>query len=166
MRNSWHVATAAEAFAAGQFARFGWDVAVQYGANLPEYDFVAIQGDTTVKVSVKGSREGRWGLSQKFLANANYHAAAEAWLAEHSRGTVMCLVQFKGVTAQELPRMYLAWPREVAALLKSVAAGRGDTMLYERHTWSSNAFAAGTTDTLPTDCVFTETRLQQIACEA
>ncbi len=56
MRNSWHVATAAEAFAAGQFARFGWDVAVQYGANLPEYDFVAIQGDTTVKVSVKGSR--------------------------------------------------------------------------------------------------------------
>jgi hypothetical protein len=41
MKTHWHVATAAEAFAAGQFARFGWDVLVQYAANLAEYDFIA-----------------------------------------------------------------------------------------------------------------------------
>ena len=42
MITSWQVATAAEAFAAAQFARCGWDVSVQYGANQPEYDLVAV----------------------------------------------------------------------------------------------------------------------------
>lgn len=41
MKSHWHVATAAEAFAAAQFARFGWDVNVQYGPNQPRYDKVA-----------------------------------------------------------------------------------------------------------------------------
>ena len=33
MITSWHVATSAEAFAAAQFARYGWNESVQYGAN-------------------------------------------------------------------------------------------------------------------------------------
>ena len=41
MKSHWHVATAAEAFTAAQFARFGWDVNVQYGPNQPRYDKVA-----------------------------------------------------------------------------------------------------------------------------
>ena len=45
MITSWQVATAAEAFAAAQFARCGWDVSVQYGANQPEYDLVAVSGE-------------------------------------------------------------------------------------------------------------------------
>lgn len=32
----WHVAVAAEAFTAAQFARLGYNVSVQYGANQPE----------------------------------------------------------------------------------------------------------------------------------
>ena len=36
--SSWHVGVAAEACAAGQFARCGLDVSVQYGANQPAYD--------------------------------------------------------------------------------------------------------------------------------
>ena len=55
MKSSWQVATAAEAFAAGQFARCGWGVFVQYGANQPEYDLVAVNGDKMLKISVKGS---------------------------------------------------------------------------------------------------------------
>jgi Holliday junction resolvase-like predicted endonuclease len=55
MKSSWQVATAAEAFAAAQFSRCGWDVSVQYGANQPEYDLVAVDGDRMIKVSVKGS---------------------------------------------------------------------------------------------------------------
>ncbi len=35
---SFHVGVAAEAFAAGLFARCELDVSVQYGANQPEYD--------------------------------------------------------------------------------------------------------------------------------
>src|SRR5690348_2665985 len=110
MKNSWHVATAAEAFAAAQFARYGWDVSIQYGANQPEYDLVAVDGDVALKVSVKGSKDGGWGLSQSFLrkGKADYLAAADAWLAKHSKKTIFCLVQFKGVLATDLPRLYLA----------------------------------------------------------
>ena len=35
-----HVAIAAEAFAAGLFAQAGCDVLVQYGANQPHYDLM------------------------------------------------------------------------------------------------------------------------------
>ncbi len=50
---SWHVGVAGEAFAAGQFARFAYDVSVQYGANQPEYDLIAVDGDKMLKISIK-----------------------------------------------------------------------------------------------------------------
>jgi hypothetical protein len=40
MKTNWHIATAAEAIAAAQFARLGFNVFVQYGANQPEYDLM------------------------------------------------------------------------------------------------------------------------------
>lgn len=163
MKTSWQVATAAEAFAAAQFARCGWDVSVQYGANQPEYDLVAVDGDRMLKVSVKGSKDGGWGLTQSHISNADYHGAADAWLAKHSRKTVFCLVQFQGVPTTALPRMYLATPMEIAAWLKAAAAGRGDTILYERHAWSARAQAAGTVDVIPEQWRFTEARLAEIA---
>lgn len=58
MFTSWHVAVAAEAFAAALFARCGVDVSVQYGANQPEYDLIVSQGERMLKVSVKGSQDG------------------------------------------------------------------------------------------------------------
>ncbi|WP_074574562.1 hypothetical protein [Polaromonas sp. JS666] len=166
MKNSWQVATAAEAFAAAQFARCGWDVSVQYGANQPEYDLVALDGERVLKVSVKGSRDGGWGLTQSYIANADYHSAADAWLKKHSSKTVFCLVQFKGTLITELPRMYLARPAEIAAWLKAAAAGRGDTILYERHEWSERAKATGITDLIPGAWKFTELRLNDIAAGA
>lgn len=113
MKTSSQVATAAEAFAAAQFARYGWDISVQYGANQPEYDLVAVDGDKMLKVSVKGSKDGSWGLTQSYLCNADYHAAAERWLERHTRKTVLCLVQFREVPDDDLPRMYLARPVEI-----------------------------------------------------
>jgi len=161
--NSWQVATAGEAFAAAQFARLGWDVSVQYGANQPEYDLIAACGDQILKVSVKGSQDGGWGLTQSHCKNADYHGAADAWLAKHSAKTVFCLVQLKGVAADDLPRMYLATPLEICDWLKSAAAGRGDTILYERHAWSDRAQAAGTVDVIPDRWRFTESRLDELA---
>ena len=163
MKTSWQVATAAEAFAAAQFARCGWDVSVQYGANQPQYDLVAVDGDRMLKISVKGSKDRAWGLSQSYIKNADYHGAADSWLAKHSNKTALCLVQFKGVPLDSLPRMYLAIPREIAAWLKAAAAGRGDTILYEEHTWSPRAQAAGTTDRIPESWTFTAERLNKIA---
>jgi len=162
MKTSWQVATAAEAFAAAQFARCGWDVSVQYGANQPEYDLVAVDGDRMLKVSVKGSKDSGWGLTQSYIQNADYHAAADMWLAKHSNKTVFCLVQFKGIPVDTLPHMYLATPHEIAEWLKAAAAGRGDTILYEEHKWAPRAQAAGTTDRIPESWRFTEERLNEI----
>jgi hypothetical protein len=163
MKTHWHVATAAEALAAAQFARCGWNVSVQYGANQPEYDLMADDGERMLKVSVKGSKDGGWGLTQSYLENADYHGAVDAWLAKHSRKTVFCLVQFKDVPLDALPRIYLATPEAIGAWLKAAAAGRGDTILYERHVWSKRAQAAETTDVIPNEWVFTEARLRELA---
>ena len=163
MKNSWQVSTAAESFAAGQFARCGWDVSVQYGANQPEYDLMVADGDRMLKVSVKGSRDGAWGLTQNYLTKADYHGAADAWLKKHARKTVFCLVQFKTVPLEELPRLYLASPIEIATWLKAAAGGRGDTILYEKHVWTRRAKSAGTTDVIPEQWTFTAARLEQVA---
>lgn len=163
MKTSWQVATAAEAFAAGQFSRCGWNISVQYGANQPEYDLIAVDGNRMLKVSVKGSQDGGWGLTQSFIKQADYHGAVDTWLAKHSQKTVFCLVQFKDVLLDALPRMYMATPMEIAAWLKTAAAGRGDTILYEKHVWSVRAQAAGTTDEIPLSWKFNRERLEDIA---
>jgi hypothetical protein len=163
MKTSWQVAMAAEAFAAAQFARCGWDVSVQYGPNQPEYDLVAVNNDKFLKVSVKGSKDGRWGLTQSFLKNADYHGAVDEWFAKHGHKTVFCLIQFKDTTIKTLPRMYLATPGDIANWLRSAAAGRGDTILFEKHVWSARAHAAGTIDEIPQSWTFTEKRLDEIA---
>ena len=59
--------------------------------------------------------------------------------------------------------MYLATPIEIATWLKTAAAGRGDTILYERQVWTPRAHAAGTVDAIPDAWKFTEERLNQVA---
>jgi Holliday junction resolvase-like predicted endonuclease len=161
----YHVSVAAEAFAAGLFARCGLDVSVQYGANQPEYDLVVTRGEKMLKVSVKGSQTGRWGLTQSQLAeigNANYHGAIDLWLEKHKKRTVFCFVQFCGVPLDGLPRVYLATPAEVAAHLKQTANGRGYTKLYEEKCWTAKAQAAGTTDRIPSIWRFSPERMDQL----
>lgn len=166
--SSWHIAVAAEAFAAGMFARCGLDVSIQYGADQPEYDLIVACGERMMKVSVKGSQDGAWGLTQTQLAkigNANYHGAIDLWLSRHKRRTVLCLVQFRGVSLDSAPRTYLATPDEIAAHMKSTAAGRGDTELYEQRVWTERAQARGTTDRIPDAWKFSKERIEQLLDE-
>lgn len=158
---SWHVGIAAEAFAAGLFARCELDVSVQYGANQPEYDLMIAQGENLLKVSVKGSQDGSWGLTQSYLKNADYHSAVDKWLLRHRPKTIFCLVQFKGTKLLEMPRAYLATPAEIAERLQS-AKNRGDTILYEHKVWSNRAFAAGTVDTIPEHWKFSVVRIGEM----
>jgi len=159
---SWHVGVAAEAFAAGLFARCGVDVSVQYGANQPEYDLIIKRGDKLLPVSVKGSQDGAWGLTQSYLRNANYHQAADAWLLRYGSKTIFCFVQFHNVSLLEMPRVYLATPQEVAQRLKESAMGRGETILYEEHRWNERAFASGTVDRIPPEWCFSLERLDYL----
>ena len=100
---SWHIGVSAEAFAAALFARFRYDVSVQYGANQPEYDLIASTGDKMLKISVKGSQEGGWGLTQSYKKGCEYHEAVAKWLAGHHKKTIFCLVQFQGTADHEMP---------------------------------------------------------------
>jgi hypothetical protein len=105
--SSRNIGVAAEAVAALQFARCGFDVSVQYGVNQPEYDLIVAKDARLLKVSVKGSQDGSWGLTQSFLKQADYHAAIQKWFEHHGARTALCLVQFKNVALSELPRIYL-----------------------------------------------------------
>jgi hypothetical protein len=168
MKTNWHVATAAEAIAAAQFARLGFNVSVQYGPNQPEYDLMIDNGESTLKVSVKGSQDGSWGLSQSQLAklgDANYHGAADAWLARHKPRTIICLVQFKGARLEEMPRIYVATPTEIASRLREAAGGRGDTILFEDHTRGPRAAGSGSVERIPDDWRLSEKRIEELLAE-
>jgi Holliday junction resolvase-like predicted endonuclease len=167
--SSWHVSVAAEALAAGLFARCGLDVSVQYGANQPEYDLVVAKGDHLMKVSVKGSQDGGWGLAQTELSKiqgAQYHAAIDAWLARHTAKCVLCFVQFKSVPEDQMPRVYLATPVEVACRLRATAKGRGDTVLWERREWGQRAIAAGSIDEIPMTWKFSSERVHALLLQS
>jgi len=168
VKTNWHVATAAEAITAAQFARLGFDVSVQYGANQPEYDLVVIDGARALKLSVKGSNDGAWGLTQTQLARlggANYHGAIEAWLGRHKPGTAFCLVQFKDVPLSAMPRIYLAWPLQIAERLKQAAGGRGDTTLFEDYKRGPKAAGAGSVERMPSEWALSQDRVDQLFCE-
>ena len=160
--SSWHVGVAAEAFAAAVFARYGYDVSVQYGANQPEYDLIAVSGDKMLKISVKGSQDGGWGLTQNYKKGCDYHEATAKWLDAHHKKTVFCLVQFQNTAPNELPRIYLASPKEIADMLDASAGGRGETVLREFHVWGAKAAGKGTTDRIPENWVISAERLEHM----
>ena len=160
--SSWHIGVAAEAFVAAQFARYGFEPSVQYGADQPEYDLIAAKGDKMLKISVKGSQDGGWGLTQKYKKDCSYHEAIDRWLEAHHKGTVFCLVQFKGTSPNEMPRVYIATPKEIAERMKASAGGRGETILYENHTWGPRAAGYGTTYKIPDDWIISAERLREM----
>lgn len=160
--NSFHVGVSAEAFAAAIFARCGFDISVQYGANQPEYDLMIVRDDRSLKVSVKGSKDGDWGLTQSYMKNADYHGAVDMWLKKHKGKTIFCLVQFKGTELGDMPRIYLATPKEIAKRLKDSSKGRGESILYEYHEWTSRAHGSGTIDKIPDNWKFSPKRIEEL----
>src|SRR5262245_24781615 len=105
---------AAESFSASLLARTGYDVLVQYGANQPHYDLVAVKDQRMLLVSVKGSQSGGWMLASNFVKpGVNYHAAIDIWLEAQRDDIVFLLVQFVAVDIGHAPRVYIARPKEI-----------------------------------------------------
>ena len=121
---------AAEAYAAYLLARSGYDVSVQYGANQPGYDLIAVKASAPnsppVRVSVKGSQDGGWMLVTG-MEKADYHGAIDRWLKRQQRHghLVFLFVQFLDVGINSVPRAYLATPEEIAGFLKAAKNGKG-----------------------------------------
>jgi hypothetical protein len=76
--------------------------------------------------------------------------------------TIPCVVQFKGAAITEMPRVYLAAPAEIGQRLKETAKGRGDTILWEQHTWAPRAHGAGTLEQIPSVWKLSPERLEQL----
>jgi hypothetical protein len=74
------------------------------------------------------------------------------------------LVQFKGVDVTEMPRVYLALPKEIADILKNCRNGHGETILHESYTYKSGV-GAGITDELPLDWRFSTARIEYLLNE-
>jgi Holliday junction resolvase-like predicted endonuclease len=123
---------AAESYVASLFARAGFDVLVQYGANQPHYDLVAEKGGLFLPISVKGSQDGGWMLAVKYkTSERTYHQAADAWLAAQKPNLIYAFVQFMDVAPADAPRVYLAKPPEIADQLKTQRDGKGYGSLQE-----------------------------------
>jgi Holliday junction resolvase-like predicted endonuclease len=163
--DSYHVGIAAESFAAGLLAHAGYEVLVQYGANQPLYDLVAVKGKRILKVSVKGSSDGDWGLIQNFLTGEvrgdKYHKAADEWLIKHGSDTVFVFVQFLGVALGQMPEFFVARADAVGIQLKSAKNKTGDSVLRRNHTWT-RGIAKGCTDTIPQSWKFTQERIDSV----
>lgn len=156
------VSVAAEAFVAALFARSGYNVSIQYGANQPEYDLlVEKKGGGFMKVSVKGSQDGGWGLIQSHKKNRSYYEAIDYWKGKHDPNIVFAFVQFQGVNWDEMPTVYLATILEVSKALKAVRNNNGNTTLRVKHVWKGGV-ANGTTDVINTSWRFNSSRIEEV----
>lgn len=153
---------AGEAFASCLLARAGYDVLVQYGPNQPGYDLQANKGSRSLRISVKGSQDGSWGLTQSHMKDGDYAAAAEAWRRKHGDDIVFILVQFKGVPLTGAPRAYVARAREIADFLKRARDGHGETILHEDHTYTRGKAKPGSIDRIPASWTFSVERIDTV----
>jgi hypothetical protein len=123
---------AAESYTACLLAQCGYDILVQYGANQPNYDLVAVKDKKILPISVKGSQDGGWMLAVRYKEKGvSYHEAIDRWLANQREDVVFFFVQFSGVAIGDSPRAYVARPNEIAAQLKSQRNGLGYGSLQE-----------------------------------
>lgn len=157
----YHVAVAAEAFAAAAFAPEGYEVSVQYGANQPGYDLVAVRGRRVLKVSVKGSQDGGWALLAGYKRGRSWRNAVDAWRSAQPRDAIMFFVQFQGIERDKMPLMYLARPSQVAAHLKRGRNGHVATCLHVVR-YYAKGIAKGHTDRIPPSWTCSRGRMKSI----
>jgi hypothetical protein len=168
--STWPVAVGAEGITAAQFARCGFDVLVQAGHDKPSYDLVVTKAGNLLKVSIKGSDDGRWCLTQSYLTRtanprgikSDTHRAIDLWLDIHGSRTVYCLVQFEGVSLHQLPRIYLASPSEIASRMRQNTERLGDSALREQYEWISPESGMRALEALPSSWLFSQERIQEL----
>lgn len=152
---------AAESYTACLLAQSGYDVLVQYGANQPHYDLIAVKEKRIIPISVKGSQDGGWMLAVRFVKpGVTYQAAIDKWLAIQRDDVVYVFVQFLHVPIGNAPRVYVARPPEIADRLKLQCAGRGHGSLQENTPRDSPR--SKYKDIIPDSWVYTSQRMDSI----
>lgn len=166
---TWPIAVGAEGIAAAQFARCGFDVLAQVGRDKPWYDFAVTRAGNMLKVSVKASDDGRWNLAQGFIRRnsepgtrtLDCRTAIDFWADSQGSKTICCLVQFQDVAITQMPRIYLAYPGEIAAEMRLASERTSICCLPEQYEWTS---AEGRREfgALPSKWRFSMERIQEL----
>jgi hypothetical protein len=148
---------AAESYTACLLAQCGYDVLIQYGANQPQYDLVAVKNKRIRPVSVKGSQDGGWMLAVKYVKpGVNYRDAIDKWLSIQRDDLIYVFVQFLKVPLGQAPRVYTAMAPEIAAHMKTQCGGRGHGSLQED--WKRDHPNATYSHRIPEHWKFTDIR--------
>ncbi len=166
----WQIVLGASGIAAAQFARCGLDVTVVSGPERPWHDLVVTRSSNLFKVCVLASDDGRWDLTQAYQKRAaarggsvvECHRAIDMWLDKHDARVVCCLVQFFGVSIDQLPRIYLATPYEIAQKLREALNRVGEAVLWEERNWVSDGDDSRIVEKLPADWLFSPERVRQL----
>ena len=166
----WQIALGASGIAAAQFARCGLDVTVLSGPERPWHDLVVTRSGNLFKVCVFASDDGRWDLTQAYQKRAaalggsvaEGHRAIDMWLDKHDARMVCCLVQFLGVTIDQLPRIYLATPFEIAQKLREALNRAGEAILWEERKWVSDGDDSRIVEKLPGEWFFSSERVRRL----
>jgi hypothetical protein len=143
--STWPIGIGAESIAAAQFARCGFDVMMQAGRDKPWYDFAVTRAGNMLKVSVKASDDGCWNLAQGFVRRSSEpgtraldcRSAIDFWADSQGSRTICCLVQFEDVDITQMPRIYLAYPAEIAAEMRLASERTGFCGLREQYEYTS-----------------------------
>lgn len=158
----------AEGMAAAQFARCGFDVLMQAGRDKPWYDLVVTRAGSLLKVSIKASEDGQWSLTQGYARRApevsskfDCCAAIDRWLDSYGSRTICCLVQFERVALDEMPRIYLAFPHEIAGRMRETAERVGVCALFEKYVWTAEN-GSRQTEALPASWLFSQNRIEEL----
>ena len=152
---------AGESFAASLLARAGYDVLVQYGANQPHYDLVAVKGARILLISVKANQDGGWPLAISPKTNGlTRHQAIHEWRQRQRSDLVFFFVQFVGVSLTDAPRTYVARPNEIELHLVDQHSGKGDRVLYEDY--QRDYPKSKRIDKIPASWSFSEIRIDSV----
>lgn len=146
---------------AAAMSQAGYDVAMQYGTTQPDWDILATKGERTLKLQVKGSQDGGWGLFQSYIKNTDYHGALKAWLDAQITDIIYVLVQFADVPVGAAPRCYVARPTEILEHMKSTRGGHAYTSLRENYTYTKG-LGAGYTDIVPRSWRLSQERIDAV----
>lgn len=166
---TWPITMGAEGMAAAQFARCGFDVLMQAGRDKPWYDLVVTRSGSLLKVSIKASEDGQWSLTQGYARRApevsgskfDCGAAIDRWLDSYGSRTICCLVQFERVALDEMPRIYLAFPHEIATRMRETVRRVGVCSLFEKYAWTAES-GSRQTEALPASWLFSQNRIEEL----
>lgn len=167
---SWPISVGAAGIAAAQFARCGFDVMMQAGPDKPWYDLVVTKFGNLLKIGVKATEDGCWRLAESYLLRAAHanprkpdiQHAIRMWLDTHGERTVYCLVQFEGISLNQLPRLYLATPAEIARRMRDTVERRGEPVLFEQYDWTSPETGFTALEALPPSWHFSMDRIHEV----